>query len=372
MRLFSCPQCDRVLFFENTVCTHCGQHVGYSVEARALVAVPTDAEKARKPFTAPAPGARSTRYLKCKNFSELDSCNWLVCTADESPYCRSCRLTEMIPDLGDPKNRAALLEIERAKRRLIYTLLALKLPVVSKQDDPEGGLRFDFLRGTEDKPVMTGHDEGLITLNVAEAEAAFRENMREKMGEGYRTLLGHLRHEIGHYYWNRLIRDTPALAECRALFGDDEQSYEAAIERHYGEGPPANWSERFVSAYATMHPWEDWAETWAHYLHMVDTLETAKNHGLSLRVPGSRQRANATVATDALAFRDYDSLSRAWHAVTLALNDLNRSMGVKDAYPFVLSPAVHDKLRFIHDVIRRSAARSSGSWLGWLRFRRAS
>ena len=375
VRLFSCPQCDRLLFFENTICTNCGQHVGYSVEARALVAVPADADKARKPFTARAPGARSARYLKCKNFSELDTCNWLVRASEDHAYCRSCRLTEVIPDSSDAKNRAALLEIERAKRRLLYTLFELNLPVVSKKDDAEGGLRFDFLRGSADKPVMTGHDEGLITLNVAEAEAAFRENMREKMGEGYRTVLGHLRHEIGHYYWNRLIRGTPALREFRERFGDDEQSYQAAIERHYGEGPPADWPERFVSAYATMHPWEDWAETWAHYLHMVDTLDTAKNHGLTLKMPGSRgsRRASATVATDALAFRDYDSLSRGWHAVTIALNDLNRSMGIKDVYPFVLSPAVHEKLRFVHDVIRRSAAeKSAGSWFSWLRYRRAS
>jgi hypothetical protein len=375
VRLFSCPKCDRVLFFENTVCTSCGQYVGYSVEAGALVAVPTDPEQASKPFLAPAPGARSMRYRKCKNFTELDACNWLVSASEEQVYCRSCRLTEVIPDLGDPKNVAALIEIERAKRRLLYTLFALKLPVVSKKEDAAGGLRFEFLRGTDAIPVMTGHDEGVITLNVAEAEVAFRENMREKMGEGYRTVLGHLRHEIGHYYWNRLIRGTPALAEFRARFGDEEESYRAALERHYDEGPPADWSERFISAYATMHPWEDWAETWAHYLHMVDTLETAKNHGLSLKPLGKRhgRRSDATVATDALAFRDYDSLSRAWHALTIALNDLNRSMGLEDVYPFVLSPAVHDKLRFVHDLIRRSAgAQGSGSWLGGLRDRHAS
>jgi hypothetical protein len=375
VRLFSCPRCERVLFFENTVCTNCGQYVGYSVEARALVAVPADAGKASKPFLAPAPGARSARYRKCKNFTELDTCNWLVRASDPDVYCRSCRLTEVIPDLGDPKNRSALLEIERAKRRLVYSLLSLKLPVVSKKEDATGGLRFEFLRGSEEKPVMTGHDEGVITLNVAEADAAFRENMREKMGEGYRTVLGHLRHEIGHYYWNRLIRGTPSLGAFRERFGDEEQSYQAAIERHYGEGPPADWPERFISAYATMHPWEDWAETWAHYLHMVDTLETAKNHGLTLKVPGRRRRSEATVVvvTDALAFRDYDSLSRGWHAVTVALNDLNRSMGMKDVYPFVLTPAVHAKLRFVHDVISRSAsAQGSGSWLGWLRYRRAS
>jgi hypothetical protein len=373
VKLFSCPKCDRVLFFENTFCTNCGQNVGYSVEARALVGVPPDAERANHPFAASAPGVRSARYLKCKNYVELDTCNWLVRASDNEPYCRSCRLTELIPDLSDAKNRTALLEIERAKRRLIYSLIALQLPLVSKKDDPDAGLRFDFLRGTDEKPVMTGHDEGLITLNVAEADAAFRENMREKMGEGYRTVLGHMRHESGHYYWDRLIRSNPeALGDFRKLFGNDEQIYEDAIQRHYDQGPPADWKESFISEYATMHPWEDWAETWAHYLHMIDTLETAKSHGLTVRIPG--KKSSKTVATDTLTFRDYESLSSGWHAVTVALNDLSRSMGVKDIYPFVVSPAVHEKLRFVHDVMRAAGRHASGwSWLAFLhRHRRAS
>jgi hypothetical protein len=231
-------------------------------------------------------------------------------------------------------------------------------------------VQFDFRLGTDEQPVMTGHDEGLITLNVAEADAAFRENMREKLGEGYRTLLGHLRHEIGHYYWNVLVRDKPPLKACRALFG---------------EGAPPNWAESFISAYATMHPWEDWAETWAHYLHMVDTLETAKSHGLTIRTLG--KKAGKKVATESLAFQDYESLSTSWQSVTLALNDLNRSMGVKDAYPFILTPAVHAKLQFVHDLIHsaqrhereRPRARPSApvkanaaGWRKWLARGRAS
>jgi hypothetical protein len=192
------------------------------------------------------------------------------------------------------------------------------------------------------------------------------------MGEGYRTVLGHMRHESGHYYWERLIRSNPAsLGEFRKLFGNDEQSYAEAIKRHYDQGAPADWKEFFISEYATMHPWEDWAETWAHYLHMVDTLETAKSHGLTVRIPG--KRSGKTIATDALAFRDYESLSTGWHAVTVALNDLSRSMGVKDFYPFVVSPAVHEKLRFVHDVVRSAGrhASSGPSWLGFLhRYRR--
>jgi hypothetical protein len=202
---------------------------------------------------------------------------------------------------------------------------------------------------------MTGHDEGIITLNIAEADSAFRENMREKMGEAYRTVLGHLRHEIGHYYWDRLIRNGPSLRGFRNLFGDDAQDYDEAVQRHYEQGAPANWAESYISAYATMHPWEDWAETWAHYLHMIDTLETAKSHALSLRVPAA-ERTGDQISTDTVAFRDFDSLTSNWNAVTLALNSLNRSMGLKDAYPFVLSPRVLEKLRFVHDLIQSRRA----------------
>src|SRR5687768_17103103 len=175
--------------------------------------------------------------------------------------------------------------------------------------------------------------------------------MREKMGEAYRTVLGHLRHEIGHYYWDRLIRNGNQLAPFRQPFGDDTLDYDQAVQRHYEQGAPANWSDSHISAYASMHPWEDWAETWAHYLHMVDTLETAKSHGLTLRVPMA-ENYGEQISTDAVAFRNFESLTSSWNAVTLALNSLNRSMGMKDAYPFVLSPKVLEKLRFVHDVIQ--------------------
>jgi hypothetical protein len=89
-------------------------------------------------------------------------------------------------------------------------------------------------------------------------------------------LLGHFRHEVGHYFWDRLVATDPhQLEEFRVLFGDDRQDYGEALKRHYDEGAPANWQDTYISMYATMHPWEDFAETWAHYLHIVDTLETA-------------------------------------------------------------------------------------------------
>jgi hypothetical protein len=352
VRLFTCDNCNGVLFFENSHCMSCDQPIGYCAEAAKLVSLPKEQGENVRVEVALA-GGKHEAFLKCKNFTEHDTCNWLVRAEDNQPYCLSCRLTGVIPDVSDPKNKQAWAEVESAKRRLLYTLRALRLPVFTKAEDAVAGLSFQFLIGSDDAPVMTGHADGLITLNVAEADAAYRENMREKLGEAYRTVLGHLRHEIGHYYWDRLIRDGNRLEACRALFGDDSVSYESAIQRHYGEGPPADWAASYISAYATMHPWEDWAETWAHYLHMLDTLETAKSHGLTVRVPGELER----VSTDELTFGDFEGLMASWQAVTIALNSLSRSMGMKDVYPFVLSKLVRDKLHFVHQVVTECAGK---------------
>ena len=355
MRLFTCESCKGVLFFENTRCMTCNQPIGYCAEAARLVPLPEESQAGEEPAQVDVtlPGGKREAFVRCKNFSEHDTCNWLVRAADDQPYCSSCRLTEIIPDLSEPRNLQAWAEVESAKRRLIYALRALRLPVVPKTEDANGGLSFRFMHGTAEAPIMTGHADGLITLNVAEADAAYRENMREKLGEAYRTVLGHLRHEIGHYYWDRLVRDGGRLEVFRALFGDDRESYQAAIERHYEQGPPASWESSHISAYATMHPWEDWAETWAHYLHMLDTLETAKSHGLAVRVPGEDER----VSTDDLAFHDFEALMAGWQAVTIALNSLSRSMGLKDVYPFILSQPVREKLRFIHNLIQECAGK---------------
>jgi hypothetical protein len=339
MKLFSCDHCHQTLYFENNRCVSCGEAVAYDPQNARLVLL---SEPARL----------------CRNGREHDACNWLLPAGSDADYCASCALSEIIPDLSIAENEQAWRRIEAAKRRLLYTLFALELPVSTRAAQPDTGLAFRFLKGTEDEPVMTGHDGGVITLNIDEADFAFRENMREKMGEGYRTVLGHLRHEIGHYYWDRLVRDAAALDSFRAVFGDERQSYEEALERHYDFGPPANWNESFITAYASMHPWEDWAETWAHYLHMVDTLETARSHGLTVRAPAA-DKPGERIVTDRLAFGDFEALSTGWNAVTLALNSLNRSMGMKDAYPFVLTPAVQKKLRFVHELVHTRDARTS-------------
>jgi hypothetical protein len=361
MKLFACDNCQQTLFFENSRCVNCGEALGYVPEAAALVTLRNPVADVEGTFDVALSGEPTRRCRQCRNTREHDACNWLVPADSEADYCASCALSEVIPDLSDPYNDQVWRRIEAAKRRLLYTLLALKLPVAPRDADGHG-LAFRFMKGTEEKPVMTGHDDGVITLNVDEADFAFRENMREKMGEGYRTVLGHLRHEIGHYYWDVLVRDGARLDAFRESFGDERRDYEEALEHHYEFGPPLGWNESFISAYASMHPWEDWAETWAHYLHMVDTLETARSHGLTVRVPVA-EKPGERIATERLAFYDFESLTTGWNAVTLALNSLNRSMGMKDAYPFVLNAPVLDKLRFVHDLVTSHAEKGTDLFL---------
>jgi hypothetical protein len=236
-------------------------------------------------------------------------------------------------------------------------LLQLGLPVESRTDDPEHGLAFAF---KQDQPgeehVSIGHEHGLITINVAEADSPFREKTRLELGESYRTLLGHFRHEIGHYYWETLVADSPHLEAFRQLFGDERASYEEAITVHYQTGAPRDWPSRFVSSYASMHPWEDWAESFAHYLHLVDTLDTARSFGLALRPQaGLRDRHKLEVGMRRLDFDDFDDLEAAWVSLTVALNSLNRSMGLPDSYPFALPEAALKKIRFIHDVVEKAS-----------------
>lgn len=359
MKLFSCDHCQQTLYFENNRCVYCGEAQGYSPDLARLVTLRQASPDTPGIYEVPRGKDAPARVRLCRNALDHDACNWLVTADDTAEYCRSCELSEVIPDLSIASNEAAWRRIEAAKRRLLYTLYALRLPVQTRAENPAHGLAFRFLKGSEDAPVMTGHDDGIITLNVDEADFAFRENMREKMGEGYRTVLGHLRHEIGHYYWGLLVADSNLLGAFRGCFGDERADYEQALERHYEAGPPLNWGESFISAYASMHPWEDWAETWAHYLHMVDTLETAKSHGLTVRAPAA-ERAGERIATDRLPLSDFDALSASWNAVTLALNSLNRSMGMKDAYPFVLTPPVLDKLRFVHRLVQAPVLQEKG------------
>jgi len=348
MKLFSCPACGATVHFPNSLCTACGAEIGFAPELMAMVAPGPDG-------TAEADGRL---WRKCRHYAQLMGCTWMV--ADEQPYCRSCRLNRTIPDLSRPENGALWRRLEEDKRRLVYAALRLGLPLVPRAEDP-AGLAFDFLSDTapsftETGRVLTGHAAGVITLNIAEADPVARERMRAEMAEPYRTILGHFRHESGHYYWDRLVRDSGWLGPFRALFGDERADYAAALERHYASGPPPDWAERHVTAYAASHPWEDWAESWSHYLHMIDTLETGWAFGLRLdpRLAG-RDALAAAPGFDPYGPGDFDELVAQWLPLTVALNALNASMGHEAAYPFALRDAVLEKLRFVHRVVHATA-----------------
>jgi hypothetical protein len=276
-----------------------------------------------------------------------------VPAGEDQALCLACRLNRTIPDLSSEDNVYRWTRVESAKRRLIYTLLTLGLPVTDKQTDPVNGLAFELLADTPGQPrVLTGHDEGLITINVAEAEAEVREKMRREMGEKYRTIVGHFRHEIGHYYWNVLIRNTAELDGFRRLFGDEQTDYGEAVQRYYAQGAPEDWQQRYISRYASCHPWEDWAETWGNYLHIVDTLESARDAGLILQATcrsspcGARDRSRSA--------ETFEDLIEAWLPLTFALNNINRSLGHADVYPFLLSGAAIAKLKYVHELIGRA------------------
>ncbi|MBD0257887.1 MAG: putative zinc-binding peptidase [Cytophagales bacterium] len=351
MKLFKCTHCGQLLYFENIRCEQCSYPLGFLGYARQLVPlVPAGGALYRVYDNGPE------TYRYCANHDH-GACNWLVPDRSGSPYCEACALNRTVPDLSVPEYVARWRTIEVAKHRLVYTLLRMGLPPAPKTQDPVRGLAFDFLA---DQPggerVLTGHAAGLVTLNIAEADDLEREKARKLMGEPYRTLLGHFRHEVGHYYWDQLISGTPEEAGFRAMFGDERADYGEALKRHYAEGAPPDWPERFISAYASMHPWEDWAETWAHYLHILDTLETAYAFGLRVR-PGLAEPADglkADIRVDPYHLESFDALIGLWLPLSFAVNSLNRSMGHPDLYPFVIPPAVMEKLRFIHSVCLRA------------------
>ena len=353
MKLFECQNCGQLLYFENTVCIRCSHRLGYVPESNTLSALEPDDDAWR------VLGDADRRYRFCANAAH-DVCNWLLPTDAPGAFCLACRHNRTVPDLSQPQNLLAWRKLEAAKHRLIYTLLRLQLPIETVSESLERGLAFDFLADPPDASgphVMTGHDNGLITIALAEANDAEREKRRTAMGEPYRTLLGHFRHEVGHYYWDRLVRDRGRLDTCRAVFGDDSQDYGQALQRHYQQGAPANWQENYISAYATMHAWEDFAETWAHYLHIVDTLEMAESFGVRVGPKVARSCAlEAKVDFDPYGAGDVQRLLNVWLPLTFALNSLNRCMGLPDLYPFVLSPVVVDKLGYIHHLVHARPA----------------
>ena len=360
MKIFQCQCCGQVLHFENTACLRCGRTIGYLPDSDEMIAV--EPEGALWYRASPEGGpADAARWRFCANW-ERSACNWMVAADPEAEptdqFCAACCHNRTVPDLSDAVNLSRWQKIEAAKRRLFHTLRALKLPLPVPGDGHAEPLVFDFLADSPDGPrVLTGHAEGVVTISLTEADDAVREKMRTEMGEAYRTLLGHFRHEIGHYYWDLLLRDGPGLEDFRALFGDERADYAESMQRHYAQGAPAGWEANFVSSYATMHPWEDWAETWAHYLHMVDTLQTAAAFGMTIDAGVEEEGLATEIDFDPMRVRRFGRLLAAWTPLTVAMNAMNRAMGQPDLYPFALTPPVEEKLAFVHDLVRGSLSR---------------
>ena len=355
MRTFRC-ECGNTLFFENSQCLACGRETGFLPDSLTLGALEPVGDGVYRAL----PGGG--RYRHCGNHLDHDVCNWMVPQDDPERLCRSCRLNAVIPNLAEPRNHILWFRTEQAKRRLLYGLFHLGLDVRGKRVDPRQGLAFRFMEDathdaefsnaiTEAQRVLTGHADGTITINILEAEPSAREAMREQMNEEYRTLLGHFRHESGHYYWRLLLNDASRRGAFRELFGDERDDYEQALQRYYAQGPAPGWEALHVSAYASAHPWEDWAESWAHYLHMVDTIETAEDLGFHFADASPRRTGGAV---------DFDILLDDWGRLSLALNMLNRSMGLPDAYPFVVTGLAADKIRFIHELVKAAGGASPG------------
>jgi hypothetical protein len=361
MKVYVCGNCKNPLYFENSLCLSCKHPVGFDAETLSMITLD---EKKPGEFVA-MKGQQAYRF--CENASH-DTCNWLISPESDSPFCRACILNDTIPSLENPDNLFKWKRIEVAKHRLIYSLLRLRLPVAPKENNEGPGIAFDFMADVSPaQRVMTGHNEGTITLNIEEADEAERVRNKLDLGERYRTLLGHFRHEIGHYYWDLLIKDQPASDGFRKLFGDDRQDYAEALKTYYQNGAPTDWMDHFISPYASAHPWEDWAETWAHYLHMLDTLGTAHSFGLKpdgIALPFEAFRADvlAQIEPELIAHGQADdstrflSLLNGWLKLTSALNELSRGMGQPDFYPFVLPPPAVCKLYFVHTLIRAVAA----------------
>ena len=336
MRDFICPKCGQHLAFENSVCLSCSSPLGFSRDQMALLVIAADDESRQPGFV------DQTRYQLCANL-HLAECNWLVEVAATRKLCMACALTRTRPDDTETKALASFADAERAKRRLIVELFELKLPIVGRDEDPQYGLAFDLL-SSEHHKVYTGHHNGVVTLDLAEGDDVHREQLRIQMDEPYRTLLGHFRHEIGHYYFYRLVGPSePYLRRFRQLFGDANADYQQALDRRYREGAPPDWEERYVSSYASMHPAEDWAETFAHYLHIRDTMDTAAAFGVA--------PSGGAFARKALGPSGFDTIIDMWLPLAWALNMINRSMGKEDLYPFVLPAPVLDKMRFIHNIV---------------------
>jgi hypothetical protein len=342
MKNFACSNCGNTVYFENVKCVQCGSTLGFDSAELSIVAITNAGSSEVTPevaiFRKLNAGPEDSVLRYCAN-AEFGVCNWLTPEEESNVFCKACDLNRLIPNLSEAGSLLAWRAIEHAKKRLVYSLMRFGLPFDGSAST-KGPLTFDFVRN-----ALTGHLDGVVTIDVSEADAVERERQRQHFDEPYRSLLGHLRHESGHYYWMVLVEEVGRLDEFREIFGDEREDYDAALTRHHSNGPAPDWQERYVSAYASSHPWEDWAETWAHYLHMVDALDTAAAEGME----GHGLRLD--LRDDIYSSVTFETLMARWVPLTIAMNSLSRSMGHDDFYPFVIPEPAYDKLAFVHRVV---------------------
>lgn len=344
MKIFECDNCTHPLFFENQSCEKCGHLTGYSLSDQDILTF----DPSNLTLVSDKDGKG---FHFCAN-KEFGVCNWLIPDEKNEKFCPACELNRTIPNLSDQENFRKWQKLEVAKHRLIYQLECLNLPYVSKLRDGNQGVCFDFLSQNPTHNRMTGHASGVITVLLDEADSVHLEKMRTQLLEPYRTLIGHFRHEVGHYFWDRLVADNPEILKVfREIFGDERKDYGQALLAYYQSKYQSEWQDNYISQYASSHPWEDWAETWAHYLHIMDMTETAFSFGISVNPNLNEQALKGKIDFDPYQTLDFDRIFKAWFPVSFAINSLNRSMGIPDAYPFVINGAVIRKMKFIHRLL---------------------
>ena len=348
MKTFQCNNCNQPLYFESTSCDNCGNDVGYDTTSQQLISFKASNVQHQN-------NTNVNDYKYCKN-KVYDVCNWLIPAESNNNFCEACFLNRTIPNLNERKNFENWKSLEVAKHRLIYQLKKLELPLSRNSNVNKGGLCFDFISKNNNPKLMTGHFQGVITILLREADSVIREQTRKQLNERYRTLIGHLRHEVGHYYWDQLIYNNQQLLDSfRSVFGDERQNYTASLSQYYKNGAPNNWQNSFISKYATSHPWEDWAETWAHYLHIMDMVETAYYFNMHISPVNNPEPLETDVLQNPYQIEDFDIIVKNFIPLTLAVNSMNRAMGIPDVYPFQISANMVHKLKFVHKMLFKSA-----------------
>lgn len=351
MKNFSCG-CGATVYFESNHCVACKSELGWCLSCNTLRSIAADAND-QYHCGEPTCGKPLS---KCHNYATEQVCNRCVETeaiGEGQILCNYCKYNETIPDLSIKGNREKWHRIELAKRRLLYTLDLLGLPYGTAAENFPVPLSFDFKGDATQKrtlwfnmnkveQVYTGHASGKVTINIREADNVERERARMSFGEAHRTIIGHFRHEMGHYFWDVLVKNQ-CEAECVAVFGDHfDPDYGTALEIYYQNGAKENWKKNYISGYATMHPWEDFAESFATYLDMISVLDIAFH----------ADELYAVEPTQA-SFAD---ISKHYSKLGLLLNEMNRAMGLLDLVPEVHTAGILKKVEFIHDLLSNAAS----------------